>query len=140
MGQIAAGLPLAAPVPKIHAVPARAPRAPRARARARSAPRLDPPRVRRSQSSIAPRVLRGVPRSDAEGCVGCDGNWLGGPGGLLPQGSHGPGRADFPHPVRQFMVSLRDRPSARHERVAEEIPRATDSCAPTSTLFSTIVG
>jgi len=53
---------------------------------------------------------------------------------------HRPGRADFPHPVRQFMVSLRDRPSARHERVAEEIPRATDSCAPTSTLFSTIVG
>jgi len=62
MGQIAAGLPLAAPVPKIHAVPARAPRAPRApraRARARSAPRLDPPRVRRSQSSIAPRVALG---------------------------------------------------------------------------------
>ena len=70
----------------------------------------------------------------------CDAIRLGGPGGLLPQGSHGPGRADFPHPVRQFMVSLRDRPSARHERVAEEIPRATDSCAPTSTLFSTIVG
>lgn len=65
---------------------------------------------------------------------------LGGPGRLLSQGSHGPGRADFPHPVRQVMALLRDRSSARHEEVAEEIPRATDSCAPKSALFSKIVG
>jgi hypothetical protein len=31
----------------------------------------------------------------------------GGPGGLLPRGSHGSGRADFPHPARQATDSLR---------------------------------
>src|SRR6188768_394637 len=69
-----------------------------------------------------------------------DGVELGGPGRLLCQGSHGPGRADFPHPVRQLMVSLSDRPSARHEEEAEGIPRATDSCVSRSGLFSKIAG
>jgi len=31
----------------------------------------------------------------------------GGPRGLLPRGSHGSGHADFPHPARQVMGSLR---------------------------------
>ena len=33
---------------------------------------------------------------------------LGGPGPLPTQGSHGPGRAGFRHPVRQVTVSLRE--------------------------------
>jgi len=94
----------------------------------------------RSRPSIAARATLRFRTPTPKALPTRDANRLGGPRGLLPQGSHGPGRADFPHPVRQFMVSLRDRPSARHGRVAEEIPRATDSCAPRSTLFSTIVG
>ncbi len=37
------------------------------------------------------------------------------PGGLLPRGSHGSGRADFPHPALQPTVSLRGTRSAPHE-------------------------
>ena len=49
------------------------------------------------------------------------GAWLGRPRGLLPQGSHRPVRADFPHTVPQVTVSLSDKWSARLAPVAEEM-------------------
>jgi len=63
---------------------------------------------------------------------------LGRPGGLLPQGSHGPGRADFPHPVLQVAVSLSDKWSARLAPAVVETLAVSDSCPPTSPWTTTI--
>ena len=57
--------------------------------------------------------------------------WLGRPGGFLPQGSHRPGRADFPHPVPQMTVLLNDKWSARLAPVAKERHRVVGTSGTT---------
>jgi len=66
-------------------------------------PRPDRPDTRLTGFTNAPYFRRpsALSTSDAREA-------LGGPGPLPTQGSHGPGRAGFRHPVRQVTVSLRE--------------------------------
>jgi hypothetical protein len=47
--------------------------------------------------------------------------WSGRPGESLPRGSHGSGRADFPHPALRLTASLRDR-GGTDARLRKRIP------------------